>query len=114
MATQFLYRPACSLCHIAFQLIALLQYLSDVLQDAYVTPRLKKSMLPPCELSSYRLLKLLKRVNRPTGNVATDLTEAIDVGDHALLGLLDLSATFDTVDQNLVGFWIKSVIFLHL
>src|SRR6218665_2959274 len=45
-------------------------------KDAYVTPRLKKSTLPPCELSSYRpisnlsfLSKLLERV------VSIQLTE---------------------------------------
>src|SRR6218665_619189 len=32
MATQVLYRPACSLHHVAFQLIAVLRCLSDVLQ----------------------------------------------------------------------------------
>src|SRR6218665_2005811 len=32
MATQVLYRPACSLHHVAFQLIAVLRRLSDVLQ----------------------------------------------------------------------------------
>src|SRR6218665_3700549 len=34
--------------------------------------------------------------------VATDLIEAIDAGDHALLGLLDLSAAFDTVDHDVL------------
>src|SRR6218665_1268954 len=32
MATQVLYRPACPLHHVAFQLIAVLRRLSDVLQ----------------------------------------------------------------------------------
>ena len=107
-------------------------------KDAYVTPRLKKSTLPSCELSSYRpisnlsfLSKFLERVvstqlteylssagllpvhqsayrkchSTETAllKVVTDLTEAIDVGDHALLGLLDLSAAFDTVDHDVLA-----------
>src|SRR6218665_1724740 len=107
-------------------------------KDAYVTPRLKKPTLPPCELSSYRpisnlsfLSKLLERVVsvQLTGylssagllpvhqsayrrfhstetallKVVTDITEAIDAGDHALLGLLDLSAASDTVDHDVLA-----------
>src|SRR6218665_1524675 len=107
-------------------------------KDSYVTPRLKKSTLPPCELSSYRpisnlsfLSKLLERVvsvqlteylssagllpvhqlayrrchSTETAllKVVTDLTEAIDAGDHALLGLLDLFAAFDTVDHDVLA-----------
>src|SRR6218665_1712905 len=34
--------------------------------------------------------------------VVTDLIEAIDAGDHALLGLLDLLAAFDTVDHDVL------------
>ena len=35
--------------------------------------------------------------------VVTDITEAIDAGDHALLGLLDLSAAFDMVDHDVLA-----------
>ena len=35
--------------------------------------------------------------------MVTDLTEAIDAGDHALLGLLDISAAFDTVDYDVLA-----------
>ena len=35
--------------------------------------------------------------------MVTDITEAIDAGDHAMLGLLDLSAAFDTVDHDVLA-----------
>src|SRR6218665_2089780 len=69
VVAQVLHRPARSLHHVAFQLIAVLRRLSDVLQGRVCHTRLKKSTLPPCELSSYRpisnlsfLSKLLERV----------------------------------------------------
>src|SRR6218665_2934523 len=76
MATQVLNRPACSLHHIAFQLIALLQHLSDMLQGRVCHTSPEEIDTTPCELSSYRpisnlsfLSKLLERV------VSIQLTE---------------------------------------
>src|SRR6218665_483233 len=76
MATQVLYRPACSLHHVAFQLIAVLRRLSDVLQGRVCHTSPKEIDTTPCELCSYRpisnlsfLSKLLERV------VSIQLTE---------------------------------------
>src|SRR6218665_43199 len=43
-----------------------------------------------------------------------DLTEAIDAGDHALLGLLDLSAAFDTVDYDVLAERLSKTYGIHL
>src|SRR6218665_2600427 len=62
-------------------------------------------------LSACRWRAFCRSINRPTGGftrltallkVVTDITEAFDAGDHALLGLLDLSAPFDTVDHDVL------------
>src|SRR6218665_3533498 len=117
MATQVLYRPACSLHHVAFQLIAVLRRLSDVLQgrvchtspeEIHTTPLLSflskllervVSVQLTEYLSSAGLLPVHQSAYRKCHSTETallkvvmDLTEAIDAGDHALLGLLDLSA----------------------
>src|SRR6218665_3849591 len=71
-------------------------YLSRVVSVQF-TEYLSSAGLLPVHQSAYRKFHstetaLLK--------VVTDLIEAIDAGDHALLGLLDLSAAFDTVDHD--------------
>src|SRR6218665_982303 len=63
------------------------------------TEYLSSAELLPVHQSAYRKFHstetaLLK--------VVTDLIQAIDAGDHALLGLLDLSAAFDTVDHDVL------------
>src|SRR6218665_2350432 len=138
MVTQVLHRLARSLHHVAFQLIAVLRRLSDVLQGRVRHTSPKETNASPCELSSYRpisnlsfLSKLLEHVVsvQLTGDlssagllsvhplaywrfhstdstlpkVVTDITEAIDAGDHALLGLLNLSAAFDTMDHDVLA-----------
>src|SRR6218665_3928818 len=121
--------------HVAFQLIAVLRRLSDVLQGRVCHTSPEEIDTTPCELSSYRpisnlsfLSKLLERVvsiqlteylssagllpvhqsaYRKCHSTETALlkvvTEAIYAGDHALLGLLDLSAAFDTVDHDVLA-----------
>ena len=64
-----------------------------------LTDYLSSAGLLPVHQSAYRKFHstetaLLK--------VVTDLIEAIDAGGHALLGLLDLSAVFDTVDHDVL------------
>src|SRR6218665_2311380 len=138
MVTQVLHRLARSLHHVAFQLIAVLRRLSDVLQGRVRHTSPKETNASPCELSSYRLIsnlsflsKLLEHVisvqltgylssagllsvhqlaywrfhstDSALPKVVTDITEAIDAGDHALLGLLNLSAAFDTVDHDVLA-----------
>src|SRR6218665_3767552 len=69
MVTQVLHRPARSLHHVAFQLIAVLRRLSDMLQGRVRHTSPKETDASPCELSSCRpisnlsfLSKLLERV----------------------------------------------------
>jgi len=45
--------------------------------------------------------------------VVTYLTEAIDAGDHALLGLIDLSATLDTVDRDVLAEHLSKTYGIH-
>src|SRR6218665_1870436 len=132
MVTQVLHRPARSLHHVAFQLIAVLRRLSDTTQGRvrHTTP--KETDASPCELSSYRpisnlsvLSKLLERI------VSVQLTGYLSLAgllpvhqsayrrfhstETALLkvvtditeaidagGLLDLSAAFDMVDHDVL------------
>src|SRR6218665_595916 len=83
------------------QPISNLSFLSKHLERVVsVQPvRLSLAGLLPVHQSAYRRFNstetaLLK--------VVTDITEAFDAGDHALLGLLDLSAAFDTVDHDVL------------
>src|SRR6218665_1529742 len=85
------YRPISNL--------PLLSKLLERVVSVQFTEYLSSAGLLPVHQSAYRKFHstetaLLK--------VVTDLIEAIDAGDHALLGLLDLSAAFDTVDHNVL------------
>src|SRR6218665_3955016 len=79
-----------------------LSFLSKLLErvaNVQLTGYLSSAGLLPVHQSAYRRFHstetaLLK--------VATDITEAIGAGDQALLGLLDLSAAFDTVDHDVL------------
>ena len=64
--------------------------LTDYLSSAGLLPMHQSAY---CEFHSTETV-LLK--------VVTDLIEAIDAGDHALLGLLDLLAAFDTIDHDVL------------
>jgi len=64
-----------------------------------LTDYLSSAGLLPVHQSAYRKFHSTETAFL---KVVTDLTEAIDAGDHALLGLLDLSATFDTVDHDVL------------
>src|SRR6218665_3237493 len=82
--------------------ISNLPFLSKLLErvvSVQLSDYLSSAGLLPVHQSAYRKLHstettLLK--------VVTDLIEASDAGDHALLGLLDLSAAFDTVDHDVL------------
>src|SRR6218665_1860718 len=93
--------PPCDLS--SYRPISNLSFLSKLLErvvSVQLTGYLSSAGLLPVHQSAYRRFHstetaLLK--------VLTDITEAIDAGDHALLGLLDLSAAFDTVDHHVLA-----------
>jgi Reverse transcriptase (RNA-dependent DNA polymerase) len=99
----------------SYRPISNLSFLSKLLErvaSVQLTEHLTSAGLLPPHQSAYRKwhsteTALLK--------VVTDLTEAMDAGHHALLGLLDLSAAFDTVDHDILverlsrSFGIRSV-----
>ena len=101
--TPRLKKPTLSRCDLSsYRPISNLSFLSKLLErvvSSQLTEHLSSAGLLPAHQSAYRKCHstetaLLK--------VVTDLTEAIDAGDHALLGLLDLSAAFDTVDHDVL------------
>src|SRR6218665_1381906 len=69
-------------------------------QTSTFTGYLSSAGLLPVHQSAYRRFHLTETALL---KVVTDITEAIDAGDHALLGLLDLSAAFDTVDHDVLA-----------
>ena len=93
--------PPCELS--SYRQISNLSFLSKLLErivSVQLTEYLLSAGLLPVHQSAYRMFHstetaLLK--------VVTDIAEAIDAGNHALLGLLDLSAAFDTVNHDVLA-----------
>src|SRR6218665_2371961 len=80
----------------------IVQFLSKLLErvvSVQLTHYLSLAGRLPLPQSAYRKFHLTK-VALALLKVLTDLIDAIDVGDHASLCLLDLSAAFDTVDHD--------------
>src|SRR6218665_2498144 len=87
----------------SYRPISNLSFLSKLLErvvSVQLTEYLSSADLSPVHESAY-----WKYLSTETAllKVVTDLTEAIDAGAHALLGLLDLSAAFDTVDHDFLA-----------
>src|SRR6218665_1480677 len=86
----------------SYRPISNLPFLSKLLKrvvSVQLTDYLSSAGLLPGHQSAYRKFHSTETALH---KVATDLIEAIDAGDHALLGLLDLSAAFDTVDHGVL------------
>src|SRR6218665_1198187 len=86
----------------SYRPISNLSFLSKLLErvvSVQLTDYLSSAGLLPVHQSAYRKFHSTKTALL---KVVTDLIEAIDAGDHALLGLLVLSAAFDTVDHDVL------------
>src|SRR6218665_3013934 len=81
-------------------MVGFLSKLLERVVSVHLTGYLSSAGLLPVHQSAYRRFH---STETSLLMVVTDITEAIDASDHALLGLLDLSSAFDTVDHDVLA-----------